>query len=257
MKFTSRSSHLALHIRTRIPAPHTTAPMYHHYSFDLWLTLIKSNPGFKAERSRIFHRDFNPSGKSIDEVAKAFRLVDLMCNAVNESTGKNIDSDEMYLMVISLINDNQLNLNNIDKAKLYADMEALVFDYMPVLYSPVTIEVLDHLKQKGGSTLSLLSNTGFIKGATLRKVLAELKLYKYFDFQLYSDEVGMSKPNPSFFNLMLQNIKQINKEKDITLNRIIHIGDNPKADIEGANAAGIKSLLINSNNQSILALISE
>ncbi|WP_183565600.1 HAD family hydrolase [Mucilaginibacter sp. SP1R1] len=230
-------------------------PYYLHYSFDLWLTLIKSNPDYKLERTRIFHRDFNPAHKSIDEVAKAFRVVDLMCNAVNERTGKNIDSDEMHLMVISLINDNQLNLNQVDTAKLFADMEALVLNYMPQVYAPVTIEVLDHLKQKGGSTISLLSNTGFIKGALLRKILVELKMDQYFDFQLYSDEVGMSKPNPALFNLMLQNIKQINKEKDITLNNIIHIGDNPKADIEGASAAGIKSLLINSNNQSILSLI--
>jgi putative hydrolase of the HAD superfamily len=228
---------------------------YLHYSFDLWLTLIKSNPGYKQERTRIFHRDFNPGHKSIDEVAKAFRVVDLMCNAVNERTGKNIDSDEMHLMVISLINDNQLDLKQIDTDKLYADMEALVLNNLPLVYDDVTIQVLDRLKQKGGSTLSLLSNTGFIKGAILKKILAELKMDQYFDFQLYSDEVGMSKPNPALFNLMLQNIKQINKGKDITLDNIIHIGDNPKADIEGANAAGIKSLLINSNNQSILSLI--
>ena len=226
---------------------------YQHYSFDLWLTLIKSNPYFKIERTKIFHRDFNPAGKSIDEVAKAFRQVDLMCNAVNENTGKNIDADEMYLMVISLINDNQLSLADIDTTKLYQDMEKLLFYYMPVVYSSVTIPTLQHLKQQSGSTFSLLSNTGFIKGATLRKILVELKMNEYFDFQLYSDEAGMSKPNPALFDLMLQHIKQINK--NINLNSIIHIGDNPKADIEGANAAGIKSLLINSNNQSILSLI--
>jgi putative hydrolase of the HAD superfamily len=230
--------------------------MYQHYSFDLWLTLIKSNPYFKIERTKIFHRDFNPAGKSIDEVAKAFRQVDLMCNAVNESTGKNIDADEMYLMVISLINDNQLSLADIDTTKLYQDMDKLLFYYLPVVYSSVTIPTLQHLKQKGGITFSLLSNTGFIKGATLRKVLVELKMSEYFDFQLYSDEVGMSKPNPALFFLMMQHIKRINSGENINLNKIIHIGDNPKADIEGANAAGIKSLLINSNNQSILSLIS-
>jgi putative hydrolase of the HAD superfamily len=230
--------------------------MYLHYSFDLWLTLIKSNPYFKIERTKIFHRDFNPGGKSIDEVARAFRQVDLMCNAVNENTGKNIDADEMYLMVISLINDNQLNIADIDTSKLYQDMEKLLFYYLPVAYSSVTIATLRHLKQKEDVTFSLLSNTGFIKGATLRKVLVELKLSEYFDFQLYSDEVGMSKPSPALFALMLQQIKEINTNRDIDLNNIIHVGDNPRADVEGANAAGIKSLLINSNNQSILSLVS-
>jgi putative hydrolase of the HAD superfamily len=229
-------------------------PYYQHYSFDLWLTLIKSNPEFKIQRTKIFHRDFNPSNKSIDEVARIFRQVDLMCNAVNENTGKNIDSDEMYLMVISLINDNRLNIKDIDTGKLYKDMETLLFNYLPVPYSPVTIEVLDHLKKKRGGTFSLLSNTGFIKGLTLKKVLTELKIDQYFDFQLYSDEAGMSKPNPAFFELMLQNIKRVNHPKQINLNNIIHVGDNPVTDVEGANAAGIKSMLINSNNQDITSL---
>ncbi|WP_428328126.1 HAD family hydrolase [Mucilaginibacter sp.] len=228
---------------------------YQHYSFDLWLTLIKSNPGFKTERTRIFHRDYNPANKSIDEVAKAFRQVDLMCNAINERTGKNIDSDEMHLMVISLINDNEFDLLRIDTAKLYNDMEALVLANMPILYADETIEVLAHLKQKGNCTMSILSNTAFIKGVTLRKVLIALGLHDFFDFQLYSDEVGMSKPNPGLFNLMIKNIKQVNAQKQISLANIIHIGDNPKADVEGADAAGIKSLLINSNNISITSLI--
>jgi putative hydrolase of the HAD superfamily len=229
-------------------------PYYQHYSFDLWLTLIKSNPEFKIQRAKVFHRDFNASNKSIDEVTKVFRQVDLMCNAVNENTGKNIDSEEMYLMVINLINDNRLNIRDVDTCKLYLDMEALLFNYLPVLYSPVTIEVLDHLKNKSGGTFSLLSNTGFIKGVTLKKVLSKLKINEYFDFQLYSDEAGMSKPNPAFFELMLQNIKRVNHPKQINLNNIIHVGDNPVTDIEGANAAGIKSMLINSSNQDITSL---
>jgi putative hydrolase of the HAD superfamily len=229
-------------------------PYYQHYSFDLWLTLIKSNPEFKIQRTEIFHRDFNPYNKSIDEVAKVFRQVDLMCNAVNENTGKNIDSEEMHLMVISLINDNRLNIRDVDISKLYLDMEALLFNYLPVLYSPVTIEVIDHLKNKSGGTFSLLSNNGFIKGVTLKKVLSELKIDQYFDFQLYSDEAGMSKPNPAFFELMLQNIKRVNHPKQINLNNIIHVGDNPVTDIEGANTAGIKSMLINSGNQDITSL---
>ncbi|UOE49696.1 HAD family hydrolase [Mucilaginibacter sp. SMC90] len=230
--------------------------MYQHYSFDLWLTLIKSNPYFKIERTKIFHRDFNPGGKSIDEVARAFRQVDLMCNAVNERTGKNIDADEMYLMVISMINDNQYPLADVNADKLYADMETLLFYYLPVLYSPVTIDTLQHLKQKGYCSLSILSNTGFIKGETLRKVMVKLGLADFFNFQIYSDEEGMSKPNPELFNLMVQKVKDCNKPKQITPSGIIHIGDNPAADIAGANDAGLNSLLINSNNLSILTLLS-
>jgi putative hydrolase of the HAD superfamily len=41
---------------------------YKHYSFDLWLTLIKSNPIFKKERALFFHQHLNAAKKSIEEV---------------------------------------------------------------------------------------------------------------------------------------------------------------------------------------------
>ena len=221
---------------------------FHHYSFDLWLTLIRSNPQFKTERTRIFHSDFNPAQKSIEEVALAFRFTDLMCNAINERTGKNIDADEMYLMVISQINDNKVNLQALDLDKLLRDMDDLLFCHPPILYCSETVRVLDHLKAKAGATLNILSNTGFIKGNILRKVLTQLGIHQYFDFQIYSDEVGLSKPNSGLFNLLLTSARNANKEKDIHLTDIMHVGDNPITGIAGARAAGMNSMLVNSNN---------
>ena len=229
---------------------------YQHYSFDLWLTLIKSDPEFKIQRAHFFHQNFNNTGKSVDDISKIFRQVDLMCNAVNEKTGKNIDADEMYLMVISLVNGDSLNIDEIDYTALHLQMEDLLFKYPPQMYSAVTTEVLEHLKQKSGATFSLLSNTGYITGKTLRKVLALYGLDSYFDFQLYSDEAGMSKPNPEFFKTMLNNIDIYNPGKDIPLKNIVHVGDNPKNDMLAADAIGISSLLINSNQTTILSLIS-
>ncbi|MES2277648.1 MAG: HAD family hydrolase [Bacteroidota bacterium] len=225
---------------------------YKHYSFDLWLTLIKSNPLFKQQRSRIFHQQFNTLGKPLEEVERIFRQVDVMCNSINETTGKNIDAEEMYLMVISQINDNKICLQDIDVQTLYLQMEALIFEYLPVIYCDRTPEVLAYIKQNPANTISILSNTGFIKGIILRKVLKQLGIDQYFDFQLYSDEAGLSKPNKAFFQLMLNEVSAI---KQIELNEIIHIGDNPKADIWGADMAGISSLLVNSNNTSIVKLI--
>ncbi|MEO6522060.1 MAG: HAD family hydrolase [Mucilaginibacter sp.] len=226
--------------------------IYKHYSFDLWLTLIKSNPLFKKQRSRIFYEQFNNQNKSLDGVELAFRQVDIMCNSINETTGKNIDADEMYLMVISIINDHKINLQDIDIHSVYTDMENLVFEYMPMIYCDRTPEVLAFIKNQPYCTANLLSNTGFIKGVTLRKVLKHLAIDQYFDFQLYSDEAGLSKPNKAFFQLMINEAFAL---KEISLNQIIHIGDNPRADIWGADMVGINSLLVNSNNTSIVKLI--
>lgn len=225
-------------------------PGYKHYSFDLWLTLIKSNPLFKKHRSQFFHKHFNRLFVPLQEVEHIFRQVDIMVNTINERTGKNIDADEMYLMVISQMNNNQINLHDIDTDNLYQQMESLLFEHLPVVYCNNTADVLSNLKAQGATT-NILSNTGFIKGTTLRKVLQQLGLYNYFDFQIYSDEAGMSKPNPALFKLMIDQAMMLSAAEP---GDIVHIGDNPKADMEGALGVGINGILINSNQQSITNL---
>ncbi|KAA2244434.1 HAD family hydrolase [Chitinophaga agrisoli] len=229
--------------------------IYQHYSFDLWLTLIKSNPSFKEERARFFYDHFNQRQLSMEEVARIFRRIDIMCNAINEKTGSNIDAEEMYLMVISELNDDAAVIRDLDLPALYREMDALVLKYLPTVYCSNTVKVLRTIKEIPGSTISLLSNTGFIKGATLRLVLQELKLDRFFDFQLYSDENGMSKPNEQFFRLMLENVARVRQEGVTAPGNIIHIGDNVKADIQGGNVIGIRTLLINSNKQCISSLL--
>ncbi|MFC1225542.1 HAD family hydrolase [Pedobacter sp. BG31] len=227
---------------------------YKHYSFDLWLTLIKSNPTYKQERVQYFFRNFNSKHKSIDEIATTFRQVDLMVNAINEKAGKNVDADEMYLMIISMINDYDFNFNDVDLKLLDEDMEQIVFNHMPQLYCDDCLRVLAKIKDSGNSSTNILSNTGFIKGKTLKKVINHLGIGQYIDFQLYSDEVRMSKPNAGFFQLMLDRIDRT-KHPELLLTDVIHVGDNPHADIRGAEAIGINSMLINSNKLSILNLL--
>lgn len=232
-----------------------TPPLYKHYSFDLWMTLIRSNPSFKTERAKFFYKHFNGLHKSMEEITAIFRQVDLMCNAINEKTGKNIDADEMYLMVISQMNNHATNFTDIDLNWLYSEMDSLLFQYMPMVYCNNTLDTLDRLKQKNKGSFNISSNTAFVKGSSLRTVLSELGLSPYFEFQLYSDEIGFSKPNKSFFDLMIDTSKSIRANTAMEHKDILHIGDNPNADINGALAAGIHAIQINSNHQTIAALL--
>lgn len=228
---------------------------YQHYSFDLWLTLIRSNPSYKKERTKFFFDHFNHRQKSLEETERIFRRIDLMSNAINEKTGGNIDTDTLHLMVISEMNDHEVDFSTINLAALYNEMEAIVFKYPPMAYCSATKNVLRTLHQRQDCTLGLLSNTAFIKGRTLRKVLQELELDNYLHFQLYSDETGVSKPNPEMFRLMLETVTTTRNGETILPQQIIHIGDNVKADIEGASKAGIHTLLVNSNHQCISSLL--
>jgi putative hydrolase of the HAD superfamily len=228
---------------------------YKHYSFDLWLTLIRSNPQFKTERAMFFHKNLNPLRKSMEEVQLVFRHVDLMCNSINQKTGGNIDSREMYLMVISMLAGYDTDFNDIDIEEVERTMEELFFSFAPVFYSPDTKNTLDRIRQKGDTSINILSNTAFIKGSLLRKLMSRLDISELFDFQLYSDETGMSKPNGKFFRMMLDKAATSGIHHNIKADEIIHIGDNLEADIKGASAAGIHSFHIHTGNNTILNLI--
>lgn len=226
-----------------------------HFSFDLWFTLIKSNQTFKKERARYFFKHLNTLKKDIQEVERIFRQVDIMCNAINEKTGNNIAAEEMYLMVIYQLNNSLIELNTTDINNLYTEMEALFLNYPPVLFSLETKDCLEKIKQDSDNTINILSNTAFIKGCTLKSTLHHLDIHKYFNFQIYSDEIGYSKPNPLLFNILLDTIFTLKKNKQFNLKEIIHIGDNPIADIFGAELVGINAFQINTNDKLITHLL--
>ena len=80
-------------------------------------------------------------------------------------------------------------------------------------------------------------------------MLRYLKISNFFKFQLYSDELNLSKPNSLFFDYVYLNTNKFCS--NIEKKSIIHVGDNPVADIQGADSYGFKSYLINSNNKSL------
>ena len=139
--------------------------------------------------------------------------------------------------------------------QLLHKMEQLFFQYITTIYHPETLSTLNSLKEIPNVSMNILSNTGFIKGATLRIALEKIEIAHFFDFQLYSDEVNLSKPNVEFFSLMLEKINKERKNDSLVLNDIIHIGDNIIADIHGANRLGINSFQVNSNLNTITDLL--
>lgn len=219
-----------------------------HYSFDLWFTLIKSNPKFKEERAKFFHRNFAQTNTSLQEVIRVFRQVDLMCNTTNEKTGGNITAEEMYCMVMYLLNDSLNVLDDQSLTEVYSEVEGLIFNYPPVIFNPETYSVLDKLKDSEGITMNLLSNTAFIKGVTLRKILSDLELSKYFAFEIYSDEVGMSKPNQALYQHAYDEIRSVRADDLFEKKYVMHVGDNLVSDIAGAEKFGFKSFHLNTTN---------
>lgn len=211
---------------------------YDHFSFDLWLTLIKSHPEFKAKRVGLFTSFFNID-KPVEEVARVVKYYDDLCNTINEVSGGNIDTFEMYLLILGSLN---IDLKQVDKDTLeafYLKSENLFLEYKPVIIFDNIHPFFNEIKNQG-KTINILSNTGFIKGRTMKKFLIEENLDQYVDFHIYSDEINYSKPNPVVFQEVKNNIKTQN----LPLHRILHVGDNPIADYKGAIDFGFSAYLL-------------
>lgn len=218
---------------------------YRHYSFDVWLTLIRSNPDFRHKRTAYFAQHFNPLGRTLSQVSELIREVDLSCTRINELVGKNIDSLELFLLMAQRLGTDLNQLTNEQLMATQHDLSDMFRKYPPRLTDEKIPLVLSTLRSRG-ITLSLLSNTGLIRGASLRQYWEELGIGELFAFQLYSDEVGLSKPNPAFYAMLYQKARQLSEYQSDPLQsmRIIHIGDNPVADEAGARAAKLSTLLI-------------
>ena len=214
-------------------------PKYNHFSFDLWLTLIKSNPEFKKKRNLLF-KDFFEVDCSIEKVTEVVRYYDVLCNNINEKTGFNIDTFEIYYLILNALN---VNINDVEIQKLsvfYKETELLFMKFKPdLIYSNIQLMFKEIVEQE--KTISILSNTGFIKGITLRKLMSFYELENYFSFQIYSDETGFSKPNKEIFQLVYN---EINRFKLLEKKEVLHIGDNKVADYKGAIKFGFDALLI-------------
>jgi putative hydrolase of the HAD superfamily len=212
---------------------------HQHFSFDLWLTLIKSHPEFKHKRNLLF-KEFFAIEASTDKLSEVIRYYDLLCNSINEKRGLNFDTFEIYYLILNALN---VNINEIGLEKLtqfYNETELLFMKFRPNLIDPkIDLLFKDIINQ--GKTINILSNTGFIKGFTLIKLLDYYQLSPYLSFQVYSDEVGFSKPNSKIFQLVYDEIKNF---KSLEKKEILHIGDNKIADYNGALNFGFDALLL-------------
>jgi putative hydrolase of the HAD superfamily len=122
-------------------------------------------------------------------------------------------------------------------------IQELYLKNLPYIYSEDTIPSLSFLHD-ATEIMSILSNTGFVVGTTIRKGLAKLGIMQYFNHATFSDECGLAKPNKKFFD-------KIATYSFISKGEIMHIGDNPIADGLGADNAGLAHMIINSNDKTI------
>lgn len=129
--------------------------------------------------------------------------------------------------------------------ELDIEVEADIFDKLVdhyenmILKEDVVIidrssEVLKELSEK--YKLVIISDTGFEPGDTCRKIMEKYGIKNYFTGEVFSNEVGFSKPDIKMF-------EHAAKIVGCEVSEMIHIGDRENKDIDGAISASMKSIM--------------
>jgi len=191
---------------------------------------------------------YNPKKLTEYEIAKMMRKIDIQCTRLVEIQGLHFDSLQMIAFL--LLEMGYEELTPIDYSTLSSisdEFQTLFLENPPSLYDDNTFRALDILSDIV-PVLTIGSNTGFILGETIREVLRKQKVYFMFVDEYFSDEIELAKPNPAFFGYITTRSRFVTKE-------ILHVGDNPIADGFGPTQIGMQSMIINSNDKTIMDVV--
>ncbi len=217
--------------------------MIKHISFDLWLTLIKSHPEFKEKRAGFLKKEFNPGGFTVQEIMGIVQNTDKVSDRLNEINGCKVPTEQMYRRILHQLGNDSQSISESLLVQIKSEVHKMFMNFQPGFLN-VSIRPMLHELKSEGYTINISSNTGFIEGSTIVETLRNLEISEYFVFCIFSDEIGASKPSAGFFDKVFE---QAHVEKE----EILHVGDNYKADYEGALKYGFNAFHINDQQYTI------
>ena len=93
--------------------------------------------------------------------------------------------------------------------------------------------------------VAVVSDSGLSPGSSLRQLLAKHGFLEYFDVLVFSDEVGVAKPQRPMFDTAA-------KRLNVATTDLLHIGDLEVTDVAGAKGVGAQAALFAGVNASYL-----
>jgi putative hydrolase of the HAD superfamily len=198
-------------------------------SIDMWGTLVKSSPSFTEAKLELTKRFFPIYSEFIVE---CYTQTKKQLNDIIEITGFQPSDEIIFKLLFSKLNNGFSDFKFLKK--FVNEYQKTALQNPPELYSEETIEYIEKLTILSLNKLIISSNTMFISGDTLRKILKIHNIYHFFRKCYFSDEMKVSKPNENMYG----------RSK-------YHIGDNALTDEVGARCANSIPIIINSNGKTI------
>jgi putative hydrolase of the HAD superfamily len=211
-------------------------------TFDLWETLVIDEPEWDLARRKLrcegLHLVLSRAGIDL-------RLEELL---------RGYDESAQWLMTVWKDNHETTTVDQIRyiiraasrKTEILPDDPLLIRELEDAYVRPV-LTLPPHLNSDAIPTLhsmqglvrslGIVSNTGRTPGRILRQLLCQLGICEFFRVTVFSDEVGWRKPDRRIFARAAEML-------GVESSGILHIGDNPEADVWGAKQAGMRALLL-------------
>jgi HAD superfamily hydrolase (TIGR01509 family) len=212
-------------------------------TFDLWETLLFEKDGASAQRTAARCRNLAQAltklgmNTSVEQVNHALnKTIKLLLNVWNEN--KDLTHTDQLQSIIRQVSKDRAKINEKWLPELSKAYISPLYEVPPYL-NPDAPQVLQWL-QKKRKKIGLVCNTGITPGFELREFLSKIGASQYFDVMIFSDEVGIRKPDPRIFYLAARKLEAKPHET-------VHIGDNLKSDVWGAKSAGFKAIYLSAD----------
>lgn len=196
-------------------------------SFDVWGTLLRGNPDYKHGRVACVAEAL---GTPPDRTGAALDGADDALDEATLRTGAQYGVTERLAHAAGALG--VPPPDDAALATLDAHLAALFRAHPPTPTEPDLLATVARLRS-AGLLIAVTSNTGFVPGREVHRALVRLGLR--IDHRVFSDEVGFAKPSPRVFAHLVT-------AAACGPAGIAHVGDNERADVAGAAAAGLGAL---------------
>jgi haloacid dehalogenase superfamily, subfamily IA, variant 1 with third motif having Dx(3-4)D or Dx(3-4)E len=205
-------------------------------TIDLWETLIEdvnSNEIERDERRAKFILDTLKLDSSKKDIIMKF-FSDL--NEAFKYPGAENSWSILPESQVKVLLEKYLNVPYDSKQfdRIVEHYKTVILENPPLLTEQTIPKILMRLSKK--YTLTLISNTGRTPGSILLNILEMYGIRDYFTHFVFSDEIGVRKPDPRVFEYA-KNILKLEKEN------IVHVGDSVRLDFMGAKSYGFNAVL--------------
>lgn len=187
--------------------------------FDLDNTLIDRQRAFREMLYRVF-RSYYKDENYVEKLVK---------DMIEFDKGGRVERIDAFNQLINKYNIKEFNAKKLSKDwSNESGSTVYLFDDV--------IDTFKELKKK--YKLAIVTNGDYV---SQKRKLDNINLYKYLEYTLISDEIGIRKPDPRIYKYALN---KMNLKED----ECIYVGDSYSRDIVGAKNANIRPIYVCRNN---------